>query len=111
MNGEYERIELHTEPNGDIWSRSEALGVDFYHRVDEDGYGIFLLRDSETGEWLNTLSDEIAARQAAEFRAHVAETARQETEARAQAESAALQEAEARNRELQAELQRLRRQQ
>ena len=125
VNGEYERIELHTEPNGDIWSRSEALGVDFYYRVDEDGYGIFLLRDSETGEWLNTLSDEIAARQAAEFRAHVAETARQETEAqaqderqirqdaeaRAQAAEAQVQEAEARNRELEAELQRLRRQQ
>ena len=73
VNGEYERIELHTEANGDTWSRSEVLGVDFYHSVDDDGYGIFLLRDSVTGEWLNTLSDEIAARQAAEFRAHVAE--------------------------------------
>ena len=104
VNGEYVRFELHTEPNGDTWSRSEALGVDFYYRADDDGYGIFLLRDSVTGEWLNTLSGEIEARQAAEFRAHLAETARQETEARAQA-------AEARNLELEAELQRLRRQQ
>ena len=53
-----------------------------------------MLRDSETGEWLNDLSGEIAARQAAEDRAR-------ESENRAQA-------AEARNRELQAELERLR---
>ena len=81
VGGEYVRFDLHTEPNGDVWSRSEVLGVDFYHRV-EDGIGMFFLRDSESGEWLNTLSDEIAARQAAE----------------------------ARNRELEAELQRLRQQ-
>ena len=89
IDGEYVRCELHTESNGDIWSRSEVLGVDFYYRV-EDGIGKFLLRDSETGEWLNTLSEEIAARQAAEARAR---------------------EAEARNQKLQAELERLRRQQ
>ena len=89
VNGEYVRFELHTESNGDVWSRSEVLGVDFYHRA-EDGIGMFFLRDGETGEWLNTLSDEIAARQVAEIRA---------------------QEAEARNRELQAELDRLRQQQ
>ena len=88
VNGEYARFELHTEPNGDIWSRSEVLGVDFYYRVDEDGYDAFLLRDSLTGEWLNNLSGEIAARQAAEARA---------------------QESEARNRELLTELERLRR--
>ena len=98
VNGEYERIELHAEPNGDIWSRSDALGVDFYYRLDDDDeVGRFLLRDSVTGEWLNTLSDEIAA--------HA------ETEAaRAEAE-AALVAAEARNQELQAELERLRRMQ
>lgn len=89
VNGEYERIELHTESNGDVWSRSEALGLDFYWRVDEDGYGAFPLRDSATGEWLKTPGEEVAARQAAEARAK---------------------EAEARNRELQAELDSLRRQ-
>ena len=26
VNGEYERFELHTEANGDIWSRSEVSG-------------------------------------------------------------------------------------
>ena len=104
VNGEYVRFELHTEPNGDIWSRSEALGVDFYYRVDEDGYGAFLLKDAETGEWLHDLSGEVAARRVAEFRAHEAEQASlQEREARLAAE--------ARNRELQAELERLRRRQ
>ena len=96
VNGEYERIELHTEANGDIWSRSDALGVDFYYRLDDDDeVGRFLLRDSVTGEWLNTLSDEIAA--------HA------ETEAALIAAEAARAEAEARNQELQAELERLRR--
>ena len=89
VNGEYERFDLHTEANGDIWSRSEVLGVDFYYRAESEDFGKFLLRDSATGEWLNTLGEEIETRRAAEARA---------------------QEAEARNRELQAELDRLRRQ-
>ena len=95
VDGEYARFELHRTANGDVWSRSEVLGVDFYYRVDEDGFSAFLLRDSVTGEWLNTLGPERAARQEAEARA-------QEAERRAQ-------DAEARNRELQAELERLRR--
>ena len=125
VNGEYERIELHRAANGDIWSRSEVLGVDFYYRVDDDGYPTFLLRDSVTGEWLHDLGSEIAAhaeteaaRHAAEMRAQderqmrrTEEAARQEAEARARTEEAARQEAEARNRKLQAELERLRQQQ
>lgn len=97
VNGEYVRFELHTEASGDIWSRSEVLGVDFYYREDEDGYGSYLLRDSATGEWLNTLGEEIVAHAETE-------SARQAAETRAV-------EAEARNRELQAELDRLRQQQ
>ena len=81
VDGEYARFKLHTESNGDTWSRSEVLGVDFYHRL-EEGVSAFLLRDSVTGEWLGDLSEEAEARQ----------------------------EAEARNRELQAEVERLRRQ-
>ena len=103
VNGEYERIELHTESNGDTWSRSEALGVDFYHRVDDDGYGIFLLRNSETGEWLHDLGGEIAAHAETEAARHAAEM-------RAQDDRQMRQAAEARNRELEAELERLRRQ-
>jgi Uma2 family endonuclease len=96
VDGEYQAIELHREDSGDVWSRSEALGVDFYYR-EEDGVGLFLVRDSGTGEWLNDLAGERAAREAAEARA-------QEAEARAEAEQAARQAAEA-------ELDRLRRQQ
>ena len=65
MDGEYVRFELHTESNGDTWSRSEVLGVDFYQRL-EDDLSVFMLRDSTTGEWLGDLSEEIEARQAAE---------------------------------------------
>ena len=138
VDGEYRRYELHVEANGDIWSRSEALGVDFFFRV-EEGEGRFLLRDSITGKWLHNLPEEIAAhagtevarqaeavaRQAAEAQAQAAEAARQAeavarqaAEARAQtteearqAEEAALQASEARNRELMAEIERLRRSQ
>ena len=94
VDGEYVRFELHTEANGDVWSRSEVLGVDFYHRL-EDGISVFPLRDSETGKWLGDLGEEVAA--------HA------ETEAAHQAAEARAQEAEARNRELEAELERLRR--
>ena len=137
VNGEYERIELHRAANGDVWSRSEVLGVDFYYREDDEGYGVFLLRDSVTGEWLHDLGSEIEAhaqteaarhaaemraqderqiRQAAEAQAQAAEAQAQEAEEQAQAAEAQAQEAEARaqeaearNRELQAELERLRR--
>ncbi len=68
VDGEYVRLDLHTEPDGAVWSRSEVLGVDFFCRV-EDGIGRFSLRDSATGEWLNNPSEEVAARQAAEARA------------------------------------------
>ena len=95
VDGEYVRLELHTEANGDEWSRSEVLGVDFYHRV-EDDISWFLLRDSATGEWLEDAGEEREGRLA-------------EREARLEAE-ARLAEQEARNRELEAELERLRRQ-
>ena len=117
VDGEYMRCELHAEPNGDIWSRSEVLGVDFYYRAEDESFGVFLLRDSVTGEWLNTLSEEIAAHAETETARQAAETARQAAEARAQAEVEARQAAEARaqavearNQELQAELERLRQQ-
>ena len=102
VDGEYVPLELHTEPNGDVWSRSETLGLDFFCRV-EDGEALFFLRDSATGEWLNTLGDEMAAH--AQTRAARRDAEAQAREARAQAQAA-----EERNRELQAELERLRRQ-
>ena len=96
VDGEYVRFPLHTAANGDVWARSEVLGVDFYHRV-EDGISWFLLRDSATGDWLGDAGEEREGRLAAE-----AELAERETR---------LAEQEARNRELEAELERLRRQQ
>ena len=93
LNGIYERYELHTEDNGDVWAHSEALGLDFYWRREDEDVR-FLVRDSDTGEWLNFLNAEVTARQAAE--------------ALAQAELEARREAEARNRELEAELEWLR---
>ena len=100
VNGEYVRFALHIEDNGDIWSRSEVLGVDFYYRAEDESYGEFFLRDSATGEWLNTLGLERALRQDAEAKAQEATAKAREAEVRAR-------EAEARNRELQAELKRL----
>ena len=88
VGGEYVRLELHTESDGSVWSRSEVLGVDIFCHV-ADGIGRFSLRDSATGEWLNLLSEEIAARRAAE------------TQVQTERE---------RNRELRAEVERLRRQ-
>ena len=73
INGEYQRLELHTAENGDVWARSEALGLDFYYHVDEDGFGDFLLQDSVTGEWINTLGLEASARRAEAARADNAE--------------------------------------
>ena len=73
VDGEYVRLELHTEPDGAVWSRSEVLGVDFFCRV-EGGIGRFSLRDSATGEWLNNPSEEVAARKAAESRAEQLES-------------------------------------
>ena len=65
VDGEYVRFPLHTAANGDVWARSEVLGVDFYHRV-EDGISWFLLRDSATGEWLGDAGEEREGRLAAE---------------------------------------------
>ena len=96
VDGEYVRLELHTESDGAVWSRSEVLGVDIFCRTITEGISDFQIRDTASGEWLNTLGDEIAARQAAE--------------AQAQAAEAQAQAVRARNRELEAELERLRQQ-
>jgi Uma2 family endonuclease len=80
VDGKYQAIELRREDNGDVWSRSEALGVDFYYR-EEDGVGDFLVRDSGTGEWLNDLAGERAAREVAEARAQAADARAEAAEA------------------------------
>lgn len=90
VDGQYHRYEVRTDPNGDLWSRSQLLNLDFVYRVEDDGWGRYLLRDASTGEWLDTLYRERAARLEAE---------------------SAQQVAEARVAELESELERLRRQQ
>ena len=109
VGGEYVRFELQTESNGDIWARSEALGLDFYWRVVESGYGEFLIRDSETGEWLENLSEEREVRIAAEARAQLEQEGRIAAEARARSEREGRIVAEARAQEAEAELEKLRR--
>ena len=79
-DGQYQRFELHIAENGDLWSRSEALGLDFYYHVDEAGYGEFLLRDSVSGEWVNTLGREAAARRAEAAGREAAEDAKRAVE-------------------------------
>ena len=109
VDGEYVPLELHTEPNGDVWSRSETLGLDFFCRV-EDGEASFFLRDSTTGEWLNTLGDEIAAHAQTRAARYDAESQARQAQEQAREARAQAQAAEERNRELQTELERLRRQ-
>ncbi len=108
VDGEYVRFDLHTEPNGDIWSRSDVLGVDFYYREEENGIGSYLLRDSASGEWLKTLGEEIVAHAETESARQEAEAQARAAQAQAQAAEARAREAEARARELEAELERLR---
>ena len=67
VNGEYLRYELHTDADGTLWASSEVLGIDFCWQL-EDGFGSFFMRDSSTGERLNQLADERAARLDAEAR-------------------------------------------
>ncbi len=119
VDGEYQRIDQHDEPNGSIWSRSEVLGVDFWCIPDFDGYPEFRLKDAVSGEWLNSLRDEVEARRQ-EQEARLAELrlterrlaaereARQAAEANAEREREVRQAAEERAAELEAELRRLR---
>lgn len=62
VNGVYVPYPLHENEDGDIWARSEVLGIDFYWRNDRRIW----MRDSVSGEWLYFLSAEHAARLAAE---------------------------------------------
>ena len=68
VDGQYQRYEVRTDPNGDLWSHSQLLDLDFVYRVEDDGWGRYLLRDASTGEWLDTVYRERAARMAAEAR-------------------------------------------
>lgn len=71
VNGVYVPYPLHENEDGDVWARSEVLGIDFYWRNDRRIW----MRDSVSGEWLYFLSAEHAARLAAEAEAALARAA------------------------------------
>ena len=53
VNGEYEELPLHTEPDGMIWGHSPALGLDIcWDR------GRLRFFDPNTGEWLRNFAEE-----------------------------------------------------
>ncbi|MCY4654353.1 MAG: Uma2 family endonuclease [Dehalococcoidia bacterium] len=41
MDSESERFESRVAENGDVWARSEVLGLDFCYRIGENGYGTY----------------------------------------------------------------------
>ncbi len=124
VDGVYERYELHIEPNGDVWSHSEVLNLDFYWRGNR-----FWVKDAETGEWLNFLEAELEAHEVTRASLESTRTAyqqeieaaraahQQELEAHEvtrvahQQEREARAAAEAQVEQLQAELERLRQEQ
>ena len=89
VDGEYQPIELRHEPDGSIWGRSAALGLDIYWQN-----GNLRFYDYQKGAFLLEY-DELA-------RKH------EQSKARAAAESEARARAEARAADLEAELERLR---
>ncbi len=106
VDGEYVPYDLNDEPGGLIWSRSEALSLDFCW----DGER-FDIRDPLTGKTINAAEDERRARLESEARAEDERRARLESEARAEDERQARLESEARLRRLIEENERLRREQ
>ena len=119
VNGVYVPYPLHENEDGDVWARSEVLGIDFYWRNDRRIW----MRDSVSGEWLYFLSAEHAARLAAEAeaaltraaeglvreRAEVAERQAWELRERVESAEARAEAAEAEAAELRRELERERR--
>ncbi len=97
VDGAYEPIETHYEPDGSIWGRSAALGLDLYWqegnlRFYDYGRGVFL---PEYRELRGQRDAERARRRLAEARAESEAEARAEAESRAESEAGARAEAEA----------------
>ncbi len=97
VEGAYQPTRLHHEPDGSIWGRSAALGLDLYWREGQLRFydyasGEFLPEYAETKRQRDTAMEErdmeISRRQIAETRAATAETrAEAEAEARMKAEA------------------------
>ena len=103
VDGEYEPIEIVSEPDGRHWGYSEVLGLEFWW----DG-GELRFRDPVTGEFLRTPVESEDAVEAAEERAESAESRAEAAERRAESERAAREAAEARMAEMEAESRRAR---
>ena len=118
VDGEYEPIEIVSEPDGRHWGYSEAMGLEFWWVRDESlrwNEGELRFRDPVTGEFLRTPVESEEAAVTAEERAEYAErraeserSARESAERRAESERSARESAEARVAELEAETRRLR---
>ena len=118
VGGEYEPIEIVSEPDGRHWGYSEAMGLEFWWVRDESlrwNEGELRFRDPVTGEFLRTPveSEEAAVvaeerAESAEERAESAEERAESAEQRAEFEQSARESAEARVAELEAETRRLR---
>ena len=91
VDGEYERMEMRHEVQGDVWSHSDALNLDLWWR---DGELRFW--DPVAGEWLLTQDEEQDGRLDAEARAAAEHGGRLDAEARATAERDGRLDAEAR---------------
>ena len=79
VDGVYQPIELHYEPDGVIWGHSEVLGLDLCWVEGQ-------LRFRHEGEYLPTPQEAWDAREEAEARAYAAEAGRAEAEVRAASE-------------------------
>ena len=96
LDGEFQRFQLHREPDGMVWGRSPTLGLDLCW-----DNGVFRYFDPTAGTYLLNREEEHLARRAAQADAESAQAA-------TDSERSARQAAEARVAELEAELQRLR---
>ena len=111
VDGEYERLEMRYEGDGDVWAHSDALNLDLWWM---DGELRFW--DPAAGEWLLTQDEEqdgrldAEAQAAAERQGRLAErNSRRAAEAREAAERDARLAAEERIAQLEAEMRRMQR--
>ena len=68
VNGEYQRMEIHREPDGSVWGHSDVLNLDLWWRDGDLRYW-----DPEQGEWLLTPEETDDALRASEEARQVAE--------------------------------------
>ena len=104
VDGEYEPIEIVSEPDGRHWGHSEILGLEFWW-IEDDSYwrhkGALRFRDPVSGEFLRILEESEDALESEQMERAAAER-------RAESERMERAAAEARMADLEAELRRLR---